>query len=381
MRLLLLPLLAALIAAPSLASAEDDKPVAGWDKGFFIQSPDGKFLFKPRGRVQVRYTFGADAGEDGREYASGFVIQRLRIGFRGHLVSKAFTYRIEMDFGKGRFAPKYMYLDYAIKPGRLQVRAGHFKRPWSREQLTGSDKQALVDRSITDKAFGAGYDLGVMLHNGSKERLEWAVALTNGGSSSRLGGDVSVDLTTGEGEITGGRFSNEVDLFQPTTTIRVGYNHAGVKGYEALDTKGEGFRFAVGGGAQMSFDLADEQDGWFGANVDAIVKVRGFSATTAVYVSTAQGGEGWTSQELDDLGLHFQAAYLVQGKVAPALLYARVQSLSDPDDVAQELGGGVHVLFFERNITWSTDFSAIGGGDLAPAGTDFRLRTQAQVQF
>jgi hypothetical protein len=220
-----------------------------------------------------------------------------------------------------------------------------------------------------------------MLHNGRKERFEWAVSLTNGGSDTTLGGDVDVDLETGGGEITGGRFSNAVDLFQPTTTVRIGYNHGGINGYDELDLEGGGFRVAIGGSVQMSNDIAGEQDGWFGAELDAIVKVLGFSATAAVYVSTVQDGERWADQAADDLGLHVQFAYLIDGKVAPAFRYARVQSLAGGQEVQQELAGGIHVLFYKRHVTWSTDFAALGGTSLAPSGTDFRIRTQAQVHF
>ena len=111
------------------------------------------------------------------------------------------------------------------------------------------------------------------------------------------------------------------------------------------------------------------------------MKVKGFSATTAVYLSTAQEGEAWRDQAFDHLGLHFQAAYLIDGKVAPAFRYGRVQSLSGDGEVSQELSAGVHVLFWKRHITWSTDFAALGGTSLAPAETDFRLRSQAQVHF
>ena len=331
--------------------------------------------------MQLRYTLESSPGDDGRDVGSRFVLQRARLGFKGHLFDKRLTYRVEVGFGQGGFAAKWMFVDYALVPGWLQVRAGHIKRPWSRQNLTGDQMQALVDRSITHGQFGQSYDLGVMVHNGSKQPLEWAVALMNGGGKSRLEGDVAVDPTTGEGEITGGRFTHVVDMFQPTTVLRVGYNHAGIKGQDELDLRGGGFRFAVAGGAMMSFDIAGEQDGWFGAQVDAIVKIAGFSATGALYLSTAQDGATWGEQAADQLGFHVQAAWVVAGKVAPAFRYARLVPLSGADGTVQELGGGVTVLFWGHNVQWATDFVAVGTESLAPADTDFRLRSQVQVHF
>ena len=83
-----------------------------------------------------------------------------------------------------------------------------------------------------------------MLHNGKKQKLEWAVALMNGtGVKSSLSGDVVVDPATGEGEIASGKFGNTPDLLNPVVVARVGYNHAGIKGYDEVDRSGGGFRF------------------------------------------------------------------------------------------------------------------------------------------
>ncbi len=379
----------ALLTVPSAtASAADDapadeaRPVAGWDKGFFIQSPDGRFKLKAGGRVQARFTFESAPGDDGRETEAHFSVPRARIALAGHVFTKKLTFKLEIDFGKGNVTPKKAYLDYAIVPGWLQVRAGNFKKPWSRQQLTSSAKQIAVDRSITDKAFGAGYDVGFMLHNGNKQQLEWAFAFMNGSNAKgKITGDVAVDPATGEGEIVKAGVSNVPDLLQPTLYLRAGYNHGGIKGYDEADRAGGPFRFALAGSVVMSFDAADEADGYFGAELDAIVKVAGFSATGAFYFSTAQDGDSWGSQGLDQLGFHLQAGYLLKGHVMPMVRYARVVALVDGEEDAQELGGSVAVLFWGHNVKWVTDVFAVTGPSLAPADADLRVRTQAQVSF
>ncbi|MEE2829353.1 MAG: porin [Myxococcota bacterium] len=355
---------------------------AGWDKGFFVQSPDGAFKVRFTGRAQVRYTLEAEVGDDERTVHSSFSIPRARIGLKGHLFSKNLKYVLEMDFGKGHVSAKKVYADYTLVDQWLQVRAGHFKKPFSRQQLISSAKQGLLDRSITDKAFGGGYDIGVMLHNGKKNSLEWAVALLNGtGVKASLSGDVTVDPTTGSGSIDGGSFSNVPDLFQPMLVVRLGYNHAGIKGYDEIDRKGGDFRFAVAGGVMIDFALADSAASSVTGEVDAIFKVRGFSATTALYLGASQDGDDFSSQNLDRIGFHLQAGYLVGGKVQPAFRYARITGLGDEPEVSQELGAAVSVLFWDHNVKWVTDFTALSAESLEPGDSDFRVRSQMQVSF
>jgi hypothetical protein len=373
------------ITSPPLKDAIEASPArpnAGWKKGFFVESTDGKFKVKFGGRAQVRLNLDIERGDDGREVAAAFSIPRARIGMKGHLFTKKLKYVLEIDFGKGNVSAKKVYVDYTLVDEWVQIRAGHFKKPFSRQQLNSSAKQGLLDRAITDKAFGAGYDIGLMLHNGNKNKLEWAFAMLNGtGVKSSLSGDVTVDPATGEGSIDSGKFSNVPDLFDPSLVLRVAYNHNGIAGYDEIDRKGGDFRFAVGGGAMIDFDAADETSSSVTGEIDAIFKVKGFSATAALYLGAVQDGDDFSSQTLDQLGFHLQAGYLAGGKVQPALRYARVMGMGDEPEVSQELGGAVSVLFWDHNVKWVTDFAALAEESLAPDDCDFRVRSQMQVSF
>jgi hypothetical protein len=227
------PLLLCLIllpSAPIFAAGE-----AGWKDGFYVQSSDGKFKVRLTGRVQARLTVEASAPEAIERLSSAahhsisdsFNIPRARIGMKGHLFTEKLRYVLEIDFGKGVVSAKKIYVNYTLVHDWLQVRAGHYKKPFSRQQLTFRAKQGLLDRSITNSGFGAGYDIGVMFHNGKKQPLEWAVALMNG---------------TGVG---------------PSSERVINTSRNGV-----LTT----------------------------ANIDTIFKAAGFSATTALDLNTAQSG-------------------------------------------------------------------------------------------
>lgn len=370
-------------STPAFAQGE-----AGWKDGFYVQSADGKFKVHLTGRVQARITVEAPApntiagllGSGQRSVAASFNIPRARIGMKGHLFTEKLRYVLEIDFGKGVVSAKKVYVDYSLVDDWLQVRAGHYKKPFSRQQLTSSAKQGLLDRSITDSTFGAGYDIGVMLHNGKKQPLEWAVAFMNGTGvdpSSQLGVNTSVP----GGLVTTNLAQNYPDLFNPMLVGRIAYNHAGIAGYDEIDRKGGGFRFAIGGGTMLNFGPPEDSAGSIYTNIDAIFKAAGVSATAALYLSATQSGETFSSQSLDRVGFHLQAGYLIAGRVFPAFRYARAESLSGSDEVSQEVGVAVSVLAYGHHVKWVTDVTALAEEDLAPEATDFRIRSQIQVSF
>jgi len=378
-----LPLIALLLsvlvlqASPALAEAG-----AGWDNGFYIESEDGRFRVRVTGRAQARFTFESEAaeGNEERQTRASFNIPRARIGLEGHLLTKRLRYAIIVNLGKGFVSAHKVYVDYTLVDDWLQVRAGQFVRPFSRQQINSDSRQGLLDRAITDAAFGAGRDIGVMLHNGRKQEFEWAVTLMNGtgvNSSSAL----TVSSLDGGVLISSDKPRNYPDLFNPMVVTRLAYNQEGVNGYDEVDHKGGGFRFAVGGGAMVNFGLPEETVGSITANVDAIVKVEHFSATAALYLATRQDGEAFSTQVVDKLGLHLLAGYLIKSKVFPALRYARLQGMDEEGEVVQEITGALSVLIDGHRIKWAVEFTALGGQDFAPEATDFRVRTQLQVDF
>ena len=348
-----------------------------------MQSSDGKFKVRLTGRVQARLSVEAPAAgaSDGQHSASAsFNIPRARIGMKGHLFTEKLRYVLEVDFGKGVVSAKKVYVDYTLVDDWLQVRAGHYKKPFSRQQITSSAQQGLLDRSITNSAFGAGYDIEVMLHNGKKRPLEWAVAFMNGTGVTPSGG-ISINTVGGGILVTTSAARNYPDLFNPMLVGRIAYNHAGIAGYDEIDRKGGGFRFAIGGGAMLNFGLPEDSAGSVSTNIDAIFKAAGFSATAALYLTPTQSGAAFSSQSLDRVGFHVQAGYLIAGRVYPAFRYARAEGLSESGDVSQEVGVAVSVLAYGHHVKWVTDITALAEEDLAPEATDFRVRSQIQVSF
>jgi len=363
--------------APEAKAAPLPPPKVGFKKGFFITSPDGKFGIKLGGRAQFRFTY--EAGGD--EHEAAFSLPRVRFKFSGHAFDESLEYKFQIDFGKGGVNLKDAYID--IKAHQMAiVRLGQFKVPNSRQGLASSSKQQLVDRSITNKAFGLDRDVGIMLMSDYKKApVEYSVGIWNGtGDSGSLSGDVTVEPLTGEGTIDSGKFSNVPDLPNPLFNARFGAHSPGHDGYSESDHKTSEPGVGFGGGVWINFDADDDDDASMGGNVDWSVKAKGFAHNGAVYIRADQDGEELSDLALSNIGVHASVGYTIKGKVQPVFRFARLLPPGEDNDTT-ELLGGVNVYLFGDNVKWATDAGAIlsetGGG----AETAVQVRTQFQLDF
>ncbi|MCP4448755.1 MAG: hypothetical protein GY811_25990, partial [Myxococcales bacterium] len=202
-------------------------------------------------------------------------------------------YKFQTDFGKGFASLKEFYVDYNIGSGEVWVRAGQFKKPFARQQLNSSSKLEFVDRSIVDKALGNGRDIGLEIHNnaGKGKTLEWAFGVFGGsGDKGRFTGDVAVDLMTGEGSVSNGRFSNVPDDVRPAIAARIDHGTEGIKGYSEADLEGGPLRYSVGAAAMMHFGGGDNTAA-ARAGADFVVKRYGLSATGGIYLASEGADE------------------------------------------------------------------------------------------
>ena len=380
--LVLLTIITAL-AVPGMGVAgegesKDAAAKTGYKKGFFIEDGSGDFQLRIQGRLQARYEFTAvDGGAD----ASAFSIPRARLTLAGKAFTKDLSYKFQTDFGKGFVSLKDFYIDYNV--GAFVLRAGQFKRPFSRQQVNSSSRLELVDRAITDKYFGGGRDIGFILHNNYEKSpgFEYAVGLFNGnGDKAKFKGDVTVDPATGEGPVDGGKFTNVPSQFYPALALRVGYNHGGIKGYSEADLEGGGLRFAVGASAVTEFDFDTDDDGNFRAEADFMVKASGFAATGALYFASKQKGTDFDKQVYAAHGFHLQLSYLVAARYLPVLRYART-SPKGADNDAQEMLAGLGVFFFNHGLKWQTDAGVLVEEATGGATNDVQVRTQLQLSF
>ena len=294
--------------------------------------------FKLSGRTQARYTVQEAPGE------LSLPRVRLKLSGKNDYLKKA---SIQVDLGKGAVNLKDAYADLGI--GALLVRVGQFKKPFTRQQLISSSRLALVDRAATDKAFKAGRDLGLMIHNGKKNKIEYALGVFNGHGAK----GVFLPAT--------GKFSNLTGAARPVVVGRLGYNHGPADGYDEVDFKGGGLRLATAVSMQQYFtqSAAHEEERYMG--VDVLAKIKGAAVLAEYFMGGATAGDSST-------GLHVQAGYLIAKRYQPIVRYVQVD-----DSQAVTLGVSSfmkkHKLKTQLDVTQSLD-----RGDDAPV-------VRAQVQF
>ena len=352
-------------------------PKVGFKKGFFLESPDGKFGIKIGGRIQLRFTYENTGGEP----EANFSLPRVRFKFSGHVFDSRVSYKFQLDWGKGGVSLKDALVD--IKAHEMAVvRLGQFKVPDSRQFIASSTKQHFVDRSITNAEFSVDRDVGIMVMSDWKNApFEYAVGIWNGtGDDGRLSGDVTVDPATGEGSIESGKVSNVPDLPNPLFLARLGAHSPKFDGYNESDIKGSTPGFAVGGSVYINFDADDDDDASMGGTVDWAFKAMNFSHTGAVFIKAEQDGAEFTDLALSNIGVFASVAYAIKGRVQPAFRFARLFPPGENNDTT-ELLGGVTVFLFGDNVKWATDAGALlseaaDGSDVAA-----QVRTQFQLDF
>ena len=346
---------------------------AGYDRGFFIESEEEDFRLRMNMRTQTRYTLEMPEDEN-EEMISSITMRRVRLKFSGHAYSEDLRYYLQLDFGRGSSAVIDAYTNYTFRSG-FDLRIGSFKTPFSRQQLTSSGSLALVDRSPSDKAFGAGRDIGLMFHNGSLNQFEWAVGVfTGGGISSRVnGGNIHGTVVTDsetsevEGSIEGARISNVEEFELPMIVGRIGFNFGEIRGYKESDFSGGALRFATG------ISLLSHVDEDMIAEFDTSVK--GFGTSLLATIFYRQNSEIETS----DMGFFIQADYLYRERFGPVVRFTQISE--DEEVASRELIGGFNVYFNSHKVKWQNDFALLSSFDGDEESTEQRFRSQLQFAF
>ena len=178
---------AAVASPPTSASAvvappQSEHVASGYKNGFFLQTADETNRLRIRGLVQPRFALVANDG-DVATWSASFAVQRAQIELSGNVFTRALGFTLKTEFGKGEAFIKDAFMDAHFMEGAL-LRGGLWKRPFSRQQLTGDWRTAFFDRSIVDGAFGSGRDLGVAVQADADHgpAFEWNLGVFSGAS-------------------------------------------------------------------------------------------------------------------------------------------------------------------------------------------------------
>jgi phosphate-selective porin OprO and OprP len=171
--------------------------IAGWNNGFFIQSPDREFIMRFTGQIQTDYR-GYLKSADTTDIDE-FLLRRARFGVESNIF-QFYEFRFLEDFGQGKTVIQDCYMNVHYWDA-FQFEVGKFKQPVSYEQLIIDRWVPTLERSMIDQ-FVPARDEGVMFHgeNLIGNRLDYAIGVfngeTNGDADTNNSSDVAARVVT-----------------------------------------------------------------------------------------------------------------------------------------------------------------------------------------
>jgi len=360
--------------------ADEPKPIAGYDarEGFFLQSPDGKFLLRPYARLQVRYTyFGKDEheGDPGHD-ESYFELERARLGMMGHLFDPRLKYRIELEADTDASDKGVLFDTYIqyVSSGAFAVGAGQFHPNFLRIEYISAFKQQMVERSLANEFFNIDRNIGLWVEGEPAKWFYYNAAITNGIDT--------VNAATGGGAANFNLDNPPAFVGKLDFTLTGDHRYS----YEGGDLKNLSSPLAVVGASFLAEDynratgtfITTEGDVWsFG--LDAVFKVRGFSLL-------AEYAGRFYDQDGDGEGSSYAHGFTVQGgffvsrspDIELTTCISAVYGTDGPEHGdGYMVGPGVNwYVFKNHNVKLSADVSWVDLDDDMPVQTEL-LRTAA----
>ncbi|MDP3937454.1 MAG: porin [Deltaproteobacteria bacterium] len=164
---------------------------SGYDKGFYIKSPDDKFKLKFGGYIQFQGNVYENDnipdraqpvfndGLNGVNRDNTFFLRRVRLKASGHIYNPKLTFAIQADFAASAPILRDGFIAYAWND-HFQVKMGQFKAPFSIENMTSSSDLETIERSAIVDLLGLDRRIGVQVEGEFLEgKLGYAVMLAN----------------------------------------------------------------------------------------------------------------------------------------------------------------------------------------------------------
>jgi hypothetical protein len=304
------------IVAEALADAQTRSSLlqgggaAGYDKGYYVASPNGDWKINMNGAIQFRYVM--DARSSGSipvftvadDFSNGFQMRRAFLSFNGNMVNPNLEYVLRLvtdGTATNNAAWDDLYMRYNFGNG-WKVKAGQFKGCFLKENSNSDVTTMASERGIMDHAFNPGRTQGV---SASFEQNEWRACLEFTDGFNAIGSDFNDNPGAG----FGARPFGESEM---AGTARLEWLFQGK--WDALrdytSKPGDANSGYVGGAVHWeqstnAITAANTTD-WFGATIDAQWEGNGWGLFGAVALASANPDFGNNST---DWGACAQASY------------------------------------------------------------------------
>lgn len=178
-----------------------------WKNGLRFETGDGKFKFKLGGRIMNDWGWFDEDNDILRstgDQVDGTEFRRARLYLAGEIYNNI-GFKAQYDFaGSGRPDFKDVYIELKKIPYLGTFRVGHFKEPYSLEELTSSKYITFMERSLNN-AFSPARNTGFMVYNHAlNKRMTWATGIFRNANGF---GDSEGDRSTEGGYSFSGRIT------------------------------------------------------------------------------------------------------------------------------------------------------------------------------
>ncbi|MBF2051863.1 MAG: hypothetical protein IGS03_00185 [Candidatus Sericytochromatia bacterium] len=153
----------------------------------FFGTRDGKFSFIPTFNLQNRHELSFDANGIS---TNSFSMRRARAQFNGHFMDRNLKYEIDMEMRTPNntdniaFRLQDFFLEYRFT-NWLRVVAGQYKIPYSYQFIVSGARLQFNERSIADRVFSPGRDVGVMAFGRTDAQdIHYSLGVFNGGGQN-----------------------------------------------------------------------------------------------------------------------------------------------------------------------------------------------------
>ena len=343
-----------------------------YDNGFFIRSKDGRYSVNLNGFLQARYTMTAPNEGKSR---NNFDVALARLAFSGNVFDPKVKYFFQYEattFGNSNNATMLDWWMQYSHSQYLNVQAGRFILPYSRQFYTHPGNLLFPDLSVADYAFNLQRAVGANV-SGKVGKLSYHGVVTNSiraldaGGQQNAGGEVAwqgrleYDLLDAYGYLE----SSPTPALSPQLSIGI------AAAFNPVDDP-------------SGFQNVRRGDRTTNVTVDGGFRYLGFTAQAAGYFR--RNNYEHRDETGHDWGYYGQLGYYLTDKLE---LAARVSGVDfqfanyvrTAGDV-REYTAGLNYYLYGHNVKLQMDYSYLDGDPfLGRATSADQVRVQTQILF
>ncbi|XZE18211.1 porin [Pirellulaceae bacterium SH449] len=417
-----LPPIQRVMAAESPRASDPSPFFVGYNRGFVI-AHDGKegfsasdypFVMRMSSWLQLRHVlFDSDIPDRDK---NSFTLERIRLSFGGHLYSPDLKYSLMLD-GNTDQSVQVTFLDsfvtydvgrglWGYDEGRLEIRGGNWKVPFSRSREESARRFQFTERSVANLFFDIGRSVGVSVlgesdSTGIPIRFETAMmnGLNTGRDSTLSGEDLDANLAWSgrcSADVLGDFGSDgEPDLdWRSSPVWRLGAGLA----LTSVDRTGQAefLRQRVVSSGDRISNLLPESVSQYDIRLftlDSHWKYRGWSVILEHHWRTLSSFRGGNIPSLIDRGIVVQTGYfIVPEKFELLARWSAISgdsgTLGGRNEHTKEIAGGFAWYIRGHDLKFNLDVARIDGVpvnsprlNLLPGDYGWLMRTQFQFAF